>query len=513
MNVRKNAVRGTTFGFLLMFLQILSQVIIRAVFIRTLGAVYLGLNSLFGSILQILNQAEFAVVPVLVYAMYQPIAEGDSDKICRLMNLYKIYYRIIGFVILGAGLLLIPALPHLISGEIPEGISLTAIYLLNLFALVLHYWLFSYKSTVFYAHQRNDIVSVLSSLIVIVRTVLQILTLLVFKNYYYFLLLTLFGQALQNIITALMSRKVYPEYRPRGQVSDSERKEINGKVRDLSLAKIGNIFSDSADSIVLSAFLGLSLLAVFHNYLSIITGLKTLFDIFFAACTAGIGNRLVTRSEEENRSLLYNLHHLTFFATGFCCACYVSICQPFVKLWVGGEYVLDTEYALLIVLYLLVTEAARTLVLFRDAGGLWKIDRFRPLVCGTLNLVLNLLLIRRTGLYGVILATVVTGILSFFWIFKNVNENLFPLGVRRFLMKTLGYIAVIASGSALSWYLGSLIVTGSQILLMILRLLIAGTVSVLLFQCVYWKTEENRYLIAQLKSVGKKMIHVRGKAK
>ena len=89
----KNAARNIVFGGILKAYQILVPFLMRTVMIYFMGIQYLGLNSLFSSILQVLNLAELGIGSAMVYSMYQPIAEDDEVTICALMNLYKIYYR------------------------------------------------------------------------------------------------------------------------------------------------------------------------------------------------------------------------------------------------------------------------------------------------------------------------------------------------------------------------------------------------------------------------------------
>ena len=91
----------------------------------------------------------------MVFSMYRPIAEDDTKIICALMRLYKNYYRIIGLVIAVIGVVLTPFIPFLIEGDIPEGLNIYVLYLLNLGATVLSYWLFAYKNALFQAHQRS----------------------------------------------------------------------------------------------------------------------------------------------------------------------------------------------------------------------------------------------------------------------------------------------------------------------------------------------------------------------
>ena len=96
MKRTRNAVRNVIFGGLLKGYQILVPFIMRTLLIRYLGMEYLGLNSLFTSILQILNLAELGVGSALGYSMYAPIAEGKKDEICALLSLYRRYYRLSG---------------------------------------------------------------------------------------------------------------------------------------------------------------------------------------------------------------------------------------------------------------------------------------------------------------------------------------------------------------------------------------------------------------------------------
>ena len=117
----KNAVRSITAGFGLRIYQTVVPFLMRTVMIRRMGAEYLGLNSLFSSILHILNLAELGVGVAMVFSMYKPVAEDDGPTICALMRLYRRYYRLIGVFIGAVGLVLTPFIPHLISGEV--GIS------------------------------------------------------------------------------------------------------------------------------------------------------------------------------------------------------------------------------------------------------------------------------------------------------------------------------------------------------------------------------------------------------
>lgn len=499
---KKNAVRGTFWGIIYRIVQIIFPFFIRTIFIHTLGVGYLGLNSLFSSILQVLNLAELGISSALVFSMYQPIVENNTEKLCQLMNLYKKYYRIIGLIVLIIGLILLPFLPYLIRGRVTLAVNIYVLYVMHLASTVASYWLFAYRNSLFQAHQRVDIVTIIQIVVNICMYIMQAIILLIFQNYYLYLSLTVIAQIMINIITAIVSKQFYPDYVPKGDLSRIERKTINQKVRDLFTAKIGSVINNAADSIVISSFLGLEMLAIYQNYYYIISALMSLFSIFFASCTAGIGNSLIVKSKEMNRQLLYNINHITFLAINYCCTCFVSMCQPFMKMWVGEKYELPFSFVILFAIYLFAEEAPRTLIAFKDAGGIWRHDRFRPLLSALFNLSLNLILTPIIGLYGIIISTIAAFLLvSLPWIIVNINKRLFEINILSYLKRLISYIVVIVISSGVSFLINDRIRVGNNWIELLLRFIVATVISITIYFASFYRLKETKYILDNLTMV------------
>jgi len=77
----KNAVRNIKAGLFSKIINLFGPFIVRTVFIYTLGAEYLGLNSLFSSILTVLSLSELGFGSAVVFSMYKAIADDDTDTI------------------------------------------------------------------------------------------------------------------------------------------------------------------------------------------------------------------------------------------------------------------------------------------------------------------------------------------------------------------------------------------------------------------------------------------------
>lgn len=443
INKTQNAARNMVFGTIQKIVNIVMPFITRTAMIYTLGANYLGLNSLFTSILQVLNLAELGVGSAMIFSMYKPIAEDDGDTICALMKLYKIYYRVIGLVILVAGLIITPFIPILIKKDIPSDVNIYILYLMNLGSTVLSYWLFAYKNCLLYAHQRNDVIDRTSTIVICIQQILQLFVLYAFKNYYFYLIIVLSAQVAKNLINAFTVSKMYPQYTPRGTLEKEKVRKINQRVKDLFTSKIGNVVISSADSIVISAFMGLTALAMYQNYYYIMSSVSTFVFVIFSACTAGIGNSLITNSIQKNYRDFKDLTFIIAWISGFCVCCFYSLYQPFMKIWVGEDMMYGMDVVVLFCIYFYLYVLCGVFSTYKDAAGIWHEDRFRAIIGAAINLVINIAFVRKYGIYAILLSTIISYIVvNIPWLIYNLFHVLFKKSPKKYVLKMLVYVGV-----------------------------------------------------------------------
>ncbi len=473
----KNASRNIIYGLGFRTFQTIVPFVIRTVMIYSLGMEYVGLNSLFTSILHVLNLAEMGVGHAMVYSMYKPIAEDDREKINGLLKLYKFYYRIIGFIVLIGGLVIVPVLPKLIKGDVPSEINLYIIYFITLATTVLSYWLFSYRNSLLAAHQRNDVHTKIQIIVFTVQYVLQIAALAVFKNYYLFLIAAFTGQALVNIAMLIVTDKMYPDYKPVGNIPVEEKKDINHRIRDLFTAKLGGTVTNSADAVVISAFLGLTILAKYNNYFYVLTALFGFMTIIFQSCLGGIGNSLVVETPEKNYSDFNMFSMILLWVIGLVTAFLLCLYQPFMRLWVHEENMLDNSCVIVLCIYFFVYEVPMIWATYKDAGGIWHEDRFRPLMVTIVNLGLNLATVHFFGLYGVILSTVVSYLfVGMPWMIHNIFKCLFHCSPMKYVTRVL-YITFVVAVACVASYLICALIPLTGILEMIVRVVVVFIVA------------------------------------
>lgn len=486
----KNATRNIVFGVILRIYQMLVPFVMRTAMIYLLGVNYLGLNNLFVSVLQVLNLAELGVGTAMVYNMYKPIVENDSKKICALMRLYKIYYRIIGCVVLIGGLVVLPFLPYLIKRDLPEDVNLYVLYLLNLGATVLTYWLFAYKNCLLNAHQRLDVCNKVMMATDTFKYILQLISLAVFKSYYLYVIAIIISQILTNLVTAYFTNKMYPKYHAHGKLDKKEVRSINHRILDLFTAKIGGVVFNSADTIVISSFIGLSMLAIYQNYYYIMSSIVSVIGIIMSSCTAGIGNSILVESEEKNYNDFKKCTFIIAGLSGFCSACLLCLMQPFMEIWVTKKLMLNIFAVVMFCIYYFVEEINAILNLYKDASGIWHQDRFRPLVVSLVNLVVNIILVNFTGIYGVLIASCFSRIfIGIPWILHNLFTTVFNRNAVEYIKKLFYYTFVTLVTCLVAYILCSFI-TGGGIGWFVVRIVICSAAAIVVLFLFYRKSDE-----------------------
>lgn len=407
----KNSSKNIIFGLTNKLSTIVFPFITRTIIIYTLGSEYIGLDSLFVSIFQVLNFAEVGFGTAIVYNMYKPIAENDNETICQLLNLYKKVYKFIGIIITAVGLCIMPFLKYFIAGSYPQNINIYILYILYLLNTVFGYFFYAYKASLLSAHQKDNIGGKISTELHIVVYLIQIIVLKCFKNYYIYIIFLPIFTILFNLIRAHKVDQMYPDLKPQGTLKKQKLIEIKKNVIGLVGYRLEGYALTSVDNIMISSILGLVTLAHFNNYYYVISALGGLLTVCYGGITASIGNSIVTEKTEKNKQDFEFFTFLNIWLIGWCSICLICLYQNFILLWVGKDDLLPVFTMQLFAIYFFVNHMRRIVTTYRDAAGLWWYDRFRPYVIVILNVILDYILLRSIGINGVLISTILLSLL------------------------------------------------------------------------------------------------------
>jgi len=475
-NRTSNSVKNMIFGMVYRCIQLLIPFFIRTISIQKLGAEFLGLNSLFTSIIQVLNLAELGIGNALVYSMYRPVAEHNTQRINELLGLYKKIYSLIGWLILIIGLILMPFLPYIISMEEIDGTGIN-IYFLFIFYLVntvITYWLFAYKKSILIAYQKHRVISICDSACHLLMYAVQIVGLFLAPNYLLYIIVMPLFTIVNNVMIACITQKRYPELNAESVVKLSEYKDIFDKVKYLVGHKVGAVIINSADSIVVSAFLSVHILTTYSNYFYVITALTGCINVGYNAILASVGNSIITESKEKLLQLFYELSFIIFYIVSFSTTCLFCLVQPFMQWWMGENFMFDMVNVILLVVYFYTWQIRVIGLNFKDAAGMWKNDALKPYVGMVVNICLNIILVQIMGVGGVLVATIIVMVGIYFpWETKVLFRDIFKTSSRTYVMKEFKYAIITIIVTCLTYFSVQWI-SNNHILLFVAKIIIVA---------------------------------------
>jgi len=412
-NRTRKALRNILWNYGNQFLTLLLSFASRTVFIWTFGVEYLGLNGIFSDVLGMLSLTDLGLNSAMVYSFYAPLAHRDRTKLAALVGFYRKIYLGIALGVFLLGLCLIPVLPHLLHTE--RAIPHLTLYYLFALANVASSYLFVYKTSMLTADQKGYIFTRVSMLVNMAKVLAQVVCMLVFANYVLYLALDLAGNLLTNAVASWQTGRLYPFLRERAVLAEKDRMEIWRTIFSGSVYKISSVLLNATDNILISVLVSTAAVGIYSNYLLIQTKATMLYSILFTSITASIGNLIVQAAAKER----FQVFRVEQMVSSLICLIfipeYVLLVDDFIGLWLGDAYILPKAVVFAIGLNMYLSCILQPLWSYREATGLYRRTKYMMLLCAFLNLLLSVWLGLRWGIFGILLASGLSRLLTYVW--------------------------------------------------------------------------------------------------
>ena len=493
-NGRTNkAILNISYNLVNQILTIVLSFISRSVFIWGFGVGYLGINGLFGDILSLLSMADLGFNTAMTYSFYKPLAESDYDKISKLTTFYKKVYNTIAAVIGVIGLLLIPFLPYLINldHEVP---NLTIYYLLSLSSVVVSY-LCVYKTTILSADQKGYLITKIGIITNILKTIFQIFSIILWKNYVIYLAIGTLVAIGNNLYASYIATKQYPFIKDCSQtISAKEKKSIFNNLVSVFLYKVSSVLLNATDNIIISTIIGTAMVGYYSNYLLLQTKITTIISLIFTSMTASIGNLIATEGKEKRYEIFQCEQSISFVICGIVVPCYILLVNDFIKIWLGSSYQLDMYVTCAIGLNMYLACVLQPLWSYREATGLYRRTKWVMLICAIINIILSVVLGLKLGIFGVIIASGISRIVTYVWYepYLLFNEY-FGVSERKYysqiLINVILIIVLVIIGHEIS-----LLFTNINLFTWLLKAVTLGIFTLLSVLVIYGRSEGMKLL-------------------
>jgi O-antigen/teichoic acid export membrane protein len=447
---KKKSLLNVTIAITCKLILLIGSILVRRFLIKYIGNEINGLNSLYLSIIGVLSVAELGVGSAITFCMYKPIVEGDNNKISALYHLFTKLYLIIGTIILIGGCCIMPFLKYLAKDYQDINVNLYITFGLMLISVVLSY-MYSSKTSLINAYKNNYITILISDGGSVIQYILQIISVILFKSFECYLLCRIVAVLFIWGVTEIVSRKKHNEIIVNKQSLDLETKKNAVKnIKAMFMHKIGDVLVNTADSIIISAFIGVFILGKYSNYTTIMTSMVEVITLFFTPLTSIIGHMYV---QEDNKQVIkyFNFFHTFNFIIGLVFFLgYYSIIDNLVVICFGNkDLILQKTISFVITLNNFIQFLRKAALLFRTAAGTFYYDRWKSLIEGIINIVLSVLLVKilpdNYKVVGVIVATIITNLLICHIVEPHVlYKYAFKQSAKNYYIRNYTYILVFA---------------------------------------------------------------------
>jgi O-antigen/teichoic acid export membrane protein len=487
-HAKRNVIYGITTYVFLMVLTFVN----RKIFINLLGEDMAGLQGLLLNILSFLNLVESGVGMAIMFSLYKPFAEDDRPQIKGILGLYSKIYRVSGSVLLIVGLLLSNYLGIFVKNQI----SLDYVQLCFIFYVIdtsMTYF-FSYKTCLLYASQNGYVISLWDFVFKFLRYTVQIAVLFIFKSFLVFIIVQLITNLMYFITINLIVNKKFSWIREEKPGEVRGKENIIKNIKALFIHKIGSFVVFSTDNILISYFLNLRTVALFTNYNMILSFCSNFTNKIFDGINASIGNLLAEKNNEKSYEVFKRIFFFNFWMSSFICIALYNTIDSFIVIWLGEKFIIDRTVLTVLLINLYITTMRMSVDRFKESGGLYYADRYAPFFEVTINLVFSIILVKKIGLAGVFIGTLISNLSVVFWIKpKIVFNNVFNKSFMEYLTRYLKYLAMAVIPFVITRGMYMVVNFNHSILSFLLNVLANVLIINITYVVLFHKNSEFRY--------------------
>lgn len=414
------------------------SLVVRRVFLVYISAEYLGLNTLFGSIVSFLSLSELGVGSAVTMCLYKPLAEKNIEKVKAYVKLLRLFNYIMMAIVLIGGICLIPVVFSTINGDYIQAVVLKS-YFFYLFGTSTSY-LWTYCEILLTADQKAYKVTNTYWICTVVINCIQLVTIIYWKNYYVYL----WTLVLFNLVSHYIIRKIalneYSWLNDRAKSLDIAEKNIFvQKIKDIFLYRVATYLIQSLDNIIVSVILGTIVVAYYGNYYLIVNMLIAIVGNVGSATIAGMGNVYYVDGGNKffnsTKNLLF-IQHLIFSATA---VALLILADDFVRICFGDESVCSTSVIVALTILYYIQGITSPLESVRTAVGCYG-DKYWQLVVSGFNVAISVVLTLKFGLCGVVVGSIVCYFVKGFILTpKVIFGEVIPKGFHLEYMKDVCY--------------------------------------------------------------------------
>lgn len=435
------------------------------VFVNNLETDIVSINQLFFQILSYLALAEAGFGVFIIQKYYKAFSENNHEEINKIYSTSRIYFKRVGFFILGVAFILSFFVHFLTKADISNG-YIQLVFIIFIIKNSVDYFMMSPRFVI----QSDQKMYKINGLVNSIRIIEAIVEIALAVSGVDYLIILIPGIPIRIFINWLINKKVYKEYPWLTNENKFYNKYIKG-ISNIITQKIVGIFYSNTDIILLSTFVDPLRVVIYTSY-NYIT--KFVFDTVFVGAQAigpSYANALNTKSKDESYQIFTELNIMFYFLAVLFTVFLSIVLNSLIILWVGEEYLINNVGLYLVIGIMYVDIARRMMYLTINSKGLFKETKMIIIVEAVLNFIISIVLVHKFGINGVLFGTLISMLLTTTWyfpkfilktVFDKKLHNYFPqylicFGLTVLLVFVFSNINLINMNTVLTWILGCLV--------------------------------------------------------
>ena len=403
----KNALRNSFFSVLAQIILIAVGFCSQRVVNYRMGEELVGMNSVISNIIALLSVSELGISTAIVFHLYRAMSEHNERRIAELMNLFRKAYYLFAGVITLLGLAILPFI-HLFIKVQRYSVS----YLRILFCLWLLRTVFSnllsYKRAVLIADQKEYVASIATLFANAMNYLLILAIVSATGNYLAAMVWGIGVDACTNLwLISYVNRKYAYVKQLSGLRPPMEMiRTVIGDLKNIFVSKVSEKILISTDSLIISAFVGVTMVGLYSNYTMISQSLINIVTALSLAIQPTIGHMFLDGDKGKDYKVFRQISFLFFLIASFASVSLLALMTPFVTdVWLGKAFGLSQGIIFCTVLNFFLYTLGLPLEMMVGVTGLFQKERNLSIAVAFVNLVLSIGLAGPFGVMGVLMGT------------------------------------------------------------------------------------------------------------
>lgn len=449
---KENSIKNMITSIIPYFIITLLSIFRVRLFLHSLGEEIYSTNQVFNQIFSYLSLIDGGIGCLIVQKYYKLFVDKNKDEINYTYSKSKRTMNYVSLLILIIGIFLSFFIKLFVNNSLSR-YYLQLIFILYLLRSIIEY-IFISPRFVIQADQKLYKINLLLNIYKIIEMLIEMYLLTKKLDYAIILVVTTIIRTLAYICCNKVVFKEYPWLK-------KIKTKKNDRFKDVGYMfwhKISGTVKMNTDIIILSITQNPLIVTIYSSYNYIIKSLSEVVYLLTTSISSSVGNVFYKENENKKIEIFEKVNMIfLYLSTIITTILYIEF-DDFVELWIGTKYIMEKASKIVLCITLFQTIASRSLILVYETLGKYQETKWIVAIEAIMNLVLSTILVIPFGMFGVILATALSGIISIVILPKYIYKEIFNKDYKKYIIKYL-------------------IVFGTTIILMILYELIKNKVS------------------------------------